>query len=103
MGMLLIEIYPWKACPASWVSTSTSARVPLKFENMKGALYEGKYPFPCLYCLLMPSLSKLNICCSADLVFYIPNGFPVPDKIKMIHDFDLPAPFIIEYFISTLT
>ena len=50
MGMLLIEIYPWKACPASWVSTSTSARVPLKFENMKGALYEGNlvmYPPIC--------------------------------------------------------
>ena len=38
----LSAVKPAKAWPASWVSTFTSAWVPLKLEKIKGAWYRGR-------------------------------------------------------------
>ena len=34
-----LTIYPWKACPHSWVMTSTSPLVPLKLAKINGDIY----------------------------------------------------------------
>ncbi len=38
-----------------------------------------------LLCLLMAFFRKRTVGCSADFIFHIPDGLPVPDKIKMPH------------------